>query len=391
MAGSPRTPVGGKSTNRRDLQQLLIDLDEMVADLDEMASIIPSSPQQATTASSKLTRVLSLRPAIRNFLKRGKGTEQGAGSKSNEAVVPSRQVTELKPTIVPEIRPTPPEEHPHSLPGLEAHISISRPGSPQATVPSSPESEVSSSSESGERPLLPPDYDAEFVEKAYFMFGVTTLAKKQHFDDLYLQARGLPVPYRGLPKRTECNPYRPSQNTNEVCRHCFPQQQPSHTAALSQGRQSGSGPDPPVISGPSTLYNPLRGSDRIYKPFYQGPLPQFRASKADNAPHVAEKFQHNVYAASFSSPQRPFPPYSAGIPLPPGYAPRPPYESTTRHFQSFPYAGPQQQQPLYQPQQQTRMPPPPPPPPSTRPQSSRWAPQHHISTRGVSLDVGTGP
>lgn len=393
MAGSSHTPVDGKSTNRRSLQQLLADLDEII----EMVSSIPSSPQQVTTTSPKLTRLLSLRPAIPNFLRRGKGTKQGAGSKSNEAVVQNRQVTELKPNIVPEIRPTPPEEHPHFPPGLEAHIPGSRPGSPQATVPSSPDSEDSSSSESdgssssesGKIPLLPPEYDAEFVEKAYFMFGVTTLAKKQHFDNLYRQARGLPVPDRGPPKITEYKFYRPSENNSEVCRHCFGHQQPSHTAAFSQGRQSGLGPNPPVISGPSTLYNtPLGGNNGMYQP-YQGPLPRFGASQADNAHQVAEQLQHNVYAAPFPSPQRPgVPPYSAGIQFPPGYAPRPPYEATTRHFQSFPYAGPQQQQPPYQPQQQARMPRP--RPPSSHPQPSRWVPQHHNSTHRVPLVVETG-
>lgn len=408
MAGSSRSPVGGKST--KSMQQLLADLDEMVADIGGIVSSFPSSRQQVTTTSPKLTCGLSLRPAIRNFLKRGNGTKQGAGPKSNEAVIQSRRVMELKPTIVPEIPPTSPEEHPQSPPDLEAHIPVSRPGSPQATVPSSPQSEASSSSESdglpspvfGKIPLLPPEYNAEFVEKAYHMFGVTNLAKKQNFDDLYLKARGLPVPYRGDPKRPEVNPYRPSpaQDNSEVCRYCFPYHQPSHTAAFTQGRQSGLGPNPPVISGPSTLYNnSLGGSNGRQQPFYQGPLPQFGASQADNAHQEAEQLQPNVrslYGVPFSSPQNPFPRYSAGIQLPPGYAPRPPYDPPTRHFQSFPYAGPQQQQqqPPYQPQQQARMPPPPPPPspppPSTHPQSSRWVPQHLNSTRQVSLDVETG-
>lgn len=395
MAGSSHTPVGGKSANRRSLQQLLADLDELI----EMSSSIPSSPQETTTTPAKLTRVLSLRPTVRRFLKRGKGSEQGAESKSNEAVVQNRQVTELEPHIVPEIQPKPPEEHVHSPPSLEAHISGSRPGNPRATVPSSPDSDESSSSESEDSSssesvdsseseprkisLLPPEYDAEFVKDAYFMLGITSLARKQHFDDVYLQARGLPVPYRGLPKRTEPNPYWPSPKNSEVCRHCFGHQQPSHTAAFSQGPQSGLGTNPPVVSGPSTLYNhPLEGNNGMHQSS-QGSLPQFGASQIDNA------HQHNVYAAPFPSPQRPgVPPYSGGTQLPPVLVPRPPPEATWNHFKSFPYAGPQQQQPPYQPQQQASMHPP--PPPSTYPQPSRWVPQHHNSTRPVCSVVETG-
>lgn len=387
MADPSKTPVSGKPTYAMILRG------HIAGSVDDAVSISsPPSLQQSTTASPKATHVLPLRPLIRESLEDVEGTEQGLESKFNEADIQGRRDSELGASVVAEIRATPPEEHPNLPPGLEAHIPVPKPGLSPATLPFNPTSKVTPSPRSeppepGKINLLPLEYDPAFVEKAYLKFGAKKLEQKQFVDYLYSQACGLPVPWPGSSKKTEGTPCQPSTSTPSSP---YPErQQSSSTAELSQGQQSGTGPNSLAIAGASTFYkNPLVRGNGMQQP-YQSSLPRFGISQPGIV-HKNNQLQPNAHANPYPTPQtlRP-PPYSSWPQLPEAssYAPRPQggtgiHLQQDVHWQPFTNVGTQQQLPHYMPT---------PPNPHIHPQSSRRVPKHHNRAHQVTPGGGTGP
>lgn len=383
MAGPSHAPVGGKPTYAMILRGHVA----ASGPVDETVSGSSPSIQKSTTVSPKATPVLSLRPLIRDSLDQVEGTDQEAGSKTNEAGIQGHHHTDVGSSSVAEIRATPPKEHPHLPPGLEAHIPGPRSERSPATLPSNSTSKVmslprSEQSEPKTTSLLPLEYDSAFLEKAYVKVGAKTLEQKLFVDYLYSYACGLPVPWPGSPKKTRVKSYLPSLNTPSPPYPGY--QQSSQTAASVQGGQSGVVTNPSVTAGAWKVYNnPLGGSNGMYQP-YQGALPHSGIPQPDVV-HKTNQLQQNAYGNSHPMPE-PFrpPPYSSLPQLPeaPRYTPRPQggssmYQQQGVHSQPFTYVGPQQQAQ--------------PPHPQIHPQSTRTSPMHHNSTHQVTPGVGTNP